>query len=156
MSSNNAFSFKHAIVCRDVPNSLINGLSLDANHEPVDVNKARAQHLNYLSALRSTGLKLFEMEPDEKYPDGVFVEDTAVVIGKKVLITNPGADSRRGEAEATAKMFQKIKNEFCQDLEIHVMDPLGEATCDGGDCCFTGRELLVGLSKRTNQKGIFL
>ena len=115
--------------------------------------KARTQHLNYINALKDTGLKLFELEPNEKYPDGVFVEDTAVVIGKKILITNPGADSRRGEAEATAEMFLKIKNEFCQDLEIFIMDRLGEATVDGGDCCFTGRELLVGLSKRTNRKG---
>ena len=153
MSLSDIFNFKNALVRNGIPNSVKNGLSIDENHEEVNVENARIQHRNYLDCLRNSGLTLHEIEPDEIYPDCVFVEDTAVVIGKKVLITNPGAPSRRGEAEATGKLFQKIKDKY--DLDVYVMNPNGEATVDGGDCCFTGRELLVGLSRRTNQKGFY-
>ena len=33
-------------------------------------------------------------------------------------------------------------------------DSLQGATCDGGDCCFPGNELFVGMSGRTNKEGI--
>jgi len=33
-------------------------------------------------------------------------------------------------------------------------DSLQGATCDGGDCCFPGNELFVGMSDRTNKEGI--
>jgi len=37
------------------------------------------------------------LDADESLPDGVFVEDTAVVIGRTGLITTPGHPSRRRE-----------------------------------------------------------
>ncbi|XP_071984801.1 N(G),N(G)-dimethylarginine dimethylaminohydrolase 1 isoform X3 [Engystomops pustulosus] len=41
-----------------------------------------------------------------------------------------------------------------QDLQMNVVEMTDEnATLDGGDVLFTGREFFVGLSKRTNQRG---
>ncbi|XP_029473814.1 N(G),N(G)-dimethylarginine dimethylaminohydrolase 1 isoform X2 [Rhinatrema bivittatum] len=41
-----------------------------------------------------------------------------------------------------------------EDLQLNVVEMMDEnATLDGGDVLFTGREFFVGLSKRTNQRG---
>lgn len=147
-----SFTYKRAIVCCDVPKTLANGLSTDPNHEPVDTHKASLQHKNYLETLKNHGLDLIAIEPDDNYPDCVFVEDIALSIGNKILITNPGAPSRQGETRKMCDLVEKLVQNV--NLQVHQMNLNDDAFVDGGDCCFTGRELLVGLSKRTNLKGI--
>ena len=49
----------------------------------VDLDIAIKQHNLLQEALISAGLDLIEL-PSDGYPDSVFVEDTAVVVGKKV------------------------------------------------------------------------
>ncbi|XP_069837651.1 N(G),N(G)-dimethylarginine dimethylaminohydrolase 1 isoform X4 [Dendropsophus ebraccatus] len=83
---------------------------------------------------------------DESLPDCPFVEDMAIACEGTALITRPGAQSRRKEVEAVKKALQ--------DLQMNVVEMTDEnATLDGGDVLFTGREFFVGLSKRTNQRG---
>jgi dimethylargininase len=146
-----SFTYNKAIVCRDIPKTLVNGLSSDPNHEPVDAQKASIQHQVYLNTLKTNGIELISIEPDDNYPDCVFVEDVAISIGNKILITNPGAPSRQGETKKMSDLVGKLGN---NNLIIHQMNLNEDAYVDGGDCCFTGKELLVGLSKRTNLKGI--
>lgn len=81
----------------------------------------------------------------------MFVEDTAIALNNKILITNPGAESRRGEIQAVAATF--VAHSASLGLEVFHIKNKDEAFIDGGDVCFTGREFLVGLSKRTNLKG---
>ena len=151
MSENsNFFHFEFALVCRNIPASLVNGLSL-IEHDQVDLIAAKEQHHEYLRLLEESGVKLIEIEANEAYPDCVFVEDTAVAIGNKIFLTNPGAESRRGEVTAVLNKFQQYANEL--NLEIVALHNKEEAFIDGGDVCFTGREILVGLSHRTNLKG---
>ena len=142
--------YEYALVCKDLPKSLVNGLSIE-NHDPVSLDDATRQHNDYLAYLRSSGLKLIEIEAQEVFPDSVFVEDTAIAVNNKIFITNPGAESRRGEVLTVAAKFKEHAEELGLDIvEVKNKD---EAFIDGGDVCFTGREIFVGLSKRTNQKG---
>ncbi len=147
-----SFNFEYALVCRDLPNSLLNGLSL-SEHTPVDLEEARIQHANYLNYLKESGVKLIEIDADERYPDCVFVEDIAVAVNNKILITNPGAVSRRDEAINVANKFNQIADEL--KLNVNFVKNKQEAFIDGGDVCYTGREFMVGLSSRTNLKGLF-
>jgi dimethylargininase len=62
-----------------------------------DFKKAIEQHSAYCDALTGCGLELIVLEADERYPDGCFVEDTAIVTGEVAVITKPGAASRMGE-----------------------------------------------------------
>src|SRR4030042_2256314 len=62
-----------------------------------DFKKALVQHEKYCQALTKCGVEIISLEPDERYPDGCFVEDTAVVAGGMAIITRPGATSRQGE-----------------------------------------------------------
>lgn len=57
----------------------------------IDINKAILQHKQYVHILRNQlGLKV-DVLPSNGFPDSVFIEDTSVVVGKQVLITNPGS-----------------------------------------------------------------
>ncbi len=62
-----------------------------------DFEKALEQHAAYCNALARCGVELTVLEADDRYPDGCFVEDTAVVNSKVAVITHPGAEARRGE-----------------------------------------------------------
>ncbi|XP_018417356.1 PREDICTED: N(G),N(G)-dimethylarginine dimethylaminohydrolase 1 isoform X1 [Nanorana parkeri] len=136
----------HAIV-RCIPNSLSQQALRSTDSGEVDTAKARRQHELYTRVLKDKlGLQVIELEADDSMPDAPFVEDTAVVLNETALVTRPGAVSRRKEVEAVKKALQ--------DLQLNVVEMTDEnATLDGGDVLFTGREFFVGLSKRTNQRG---
>ncbi|KAJ7986325.1 hypothetical protein DPEC_G00338760 [Dallia pectoralis] len=137
--------FTHAVV-RGVPSSLARD-ALRTRVSDVDPVAAQREHDVYVRVLtRQLGLEVVELPADESLPDCVFVEDAAVVCGDTALITRPGAESRRKETEA---MRQALK-----ELDLNIVEMSDEnATLDGGDVLFTGREFFVGLSKRTNQRG---
>ncbi|XP_036834493.1 N(G),N(G)-dimethylarginine dimethylaminohydrolase 1 [Oncorhynchus mykiss] len=138
-------NFTHAVV-RAIPSSLAKE-ALRMNVSDVDLEKAQREHEVYVGVLKQKlGLEVIELPADESLPDCVFVEDAAVVCGDTALITRPGAESRRKE---TAAIRQILK-----ELGLNIVDMSDEnATLDGGDVLFTGREFFVGLSKRTNQRG---
>lgn len=106
---------------------------------------ALVQHRAYCEALVRCGLSLIELEPDAKYPDSTFVEDTAILTAKCAVITRPGAPSRSGEivgmAETLAKYYDKLD----------AVQPPG--TIDGGDVCQIENRFLIGISDRTNEAG---
>lgn len=139
--------YTHAVV-RGVPASLATeALRISSSEVEVDLAKARREHEAYVEVLETRlGLEVVELPADESLPDCVFVEDAAVVCGDTALITRPGAESRRAETEAMKKALK--------DLNLNIVEMTDEnATLDGGDVLFTGREFFVGLSKRTNQRG---
>ncbi|UCH83664.1 MAG: hypothetical protein JSW50_14615 [Candidatus Latescibacterota bacterium] len=112
--------------------------------EPIDVGLAVKQHRRYCDVLESLGLELIVLDPDDKYPDCCFVEDTAVVVGDSAVILNPGAPTRVGEQAAVRDALGRVKT------TVEITAP---ATIDGGDVLFTGDRYFVGLTTRTNQEG---
>lgn len=146
----NFANYEYALVCRDLPKSLVNGLSMD-KHDPIDLVAAEDQHTKYLEYLEQSGLKLIEIKAQEEFPDCVFVEDTAIAVDNRIFITNPGALTRRGETQAVLAKFKEHADEL--GLQLTEVRNKNEAFIEGGDVCYTGREILVGLSERTNQKG---
>lgn len=110
----------------------------------IDVDLAREQHDEYCVALRTAGVELFELPPDEHYPDGCFVQDTAVVFGDLAAVARFGVDSREGEQEAVCRVLQGHKR------LVEIQPP---ATLEGGDVLIIGSRLFVGLSARTNRAG---
>jgi dimethylargininase len=135
--------FARAIV-RDVPNTISAGITTADLSQP-DADKAREQHRSYLTALEACGLELILLDPDERYPDSVFVEDTAVVTERCAIVTNPGAPERRGEVREVEKVLVDLYGE----VEC-ITDP---GTVDGGDVLQVRDHFYVGLSMRTNREG---
>ena len=135
--------FTRAIV-RPPARSFAAGLS-SAAEGPPDVDRALEQHAAYVRALRDCGLQITQLDPDEAYPDGTFVEDTAIVTGRGAVLTRPGAPSRAGEVHGIAPSVRKFF------ADVHVIEPPG--TVDGGDICEAGGHFLIGVSARTNLPG---
>ncbi|XP_078686212.1 N(G),N(G)-dimethylarginine dimethylaminohydrolase 1-like [Branchiostoma floridae x Branchiostoma belcheri] len=143
-----AFGRYHTAVVRGIPDSVRYDALIQAEQRDyVDVEKARQEHAAYVQALRDLGLKIVELPGAEDLPDCPFVEDCAVVCNGTALVTRPGHPNRRGEVHAVKKVLE-------EDLGLEVVHMVeDEATMDGGDVLFTGKEFFVGLSNRTNEAG---
>ncbi len=135
--------FTKALVRRPGPN-FTSGLTTSGLGEP-DFNKTLAQHQNYITALENSGLQVTVLEPDDRFPDGTFVEDVAVLTDRCAVITHPGAPSRQGEEEL---ILLDLKKHFDH---LHRIQPPG--TLDGGDVCQVDNLFYVGISERTNESG---
>ncbi len=112
---------------------------------PIDVGAAREEHARYVEALCDAGVSVVALPPEDSLPDAMFVEDTAVILGERALVTRPGAPSRRAETIS-------IRTALAARLGVVDMQP--PAQLDGGDVLRAGDALLVGLSERTNRAGI--
>ena len=66
--------------------------------QPIDTARAFAQHRAYRDALRGAAVRVVELPEDPALPDGVFVEDTAVVLDELAVIVSPAPASRRRRA----------------------------------------------------------
>ncbi len=112
---------------------------------PIDLVRARAQHEQYIHALRGLGLDVISLPEEPDLPDSVFVEDTAIVLDEAAVLTNPGADSRKPEVtsvERTLAPHRKL---------LRVTAP---ATLDGGDVLTVGKRIFVGMTLRSNPAAV--
>jgi dimethylargininase len=112
--------------------------------QPIDVPRAAAQHADYIRLLEEFGLAVTLLPAEPDLPDSVFVEDPVVVVDEVAVIANPGAESRRREAESMAEALAPYRR-LCRMT--------GTATLEGGDVLRAGRTVFVGLSGRTNAQG---
>ena len=117
----------------------------ELEREPIDIAKAIEQHRAYERCLEELGAHVVSLEADPRFPDGVFVEDPALVLDEIAIMTRPGAESRRGEGESIAKVLADYRSL----TRIH--EP---GTLEGGDVMRIDRALYVGASRRTNWEGI--
>jgi dimethylargininase len=113
--------------------------------ERMDVALARTQHAAYEQALRQLGAQVVRAREEPELPDAVFVEDAAVALPDAVIITRPGAPSRRQEVPTIVDILSKYAQ-----LEW-IQEP---GTLDGGDVLMVGKSIFVGRTLRTNDAGI--
>jgi dimethylargininase len=106
---------------------------------------ALKQHEAYCRTLEACGLSLVFLEPDERYPDSTFVEDTAVLTKRGAVIARPGVASRLGESE----QIERVLGDYFKRLHA-IREP---GTLDGGDVCEAGDHFFIGISRRTNEAG---
>lgn len=135
--------FARAIV-RSVPETIGAGLTTAELGTP-DAEQAREQHRRYVAALEDCGLEVTVLDADERYPDSVFIEDTAVVTDRCAIVTNPGATERRGEIPEVEKALAGLYG------DVERITPPG--TLDGGDVLQVGDHFFIGLTQRTNREG---
>jgi dimethylargininase len=135
--------FTEAIV-RAVPETIEAGITSADLGKP-DYEKAREQHDRYVGALEKCGLEVTVLEADERHPDSVFIEDTAVVTDRCAIVAHPGAASRRGEVPEV----EVVLSGLYENVE-RIASP---GTLDGGDVLQVGNHFYVGLTRRTNREG---
>jgi len=112
---------------------------------PIDSERASREHGSYTQALQALGCELEWVPSLPGHADGVFVEDTAVVVPELAVITRPGASSRRGETATVSTALERYRR----------LSRLTTPAClEGGDVLHIGRTLYVGISGRTNEAGV--
>lgn len=134
----------HAAIVRLPGEGLERGLARDDLGAP-RLDLALDQHRHYREALAHCGLAVTTLPADARYPDGTFVEDTAVVLATTALLARPGAPSRSGETSAIDTALR--------EHGLPVVPIIGPGTLDGGDVCEIGSRVFVGISARTNEDG---
>ncbi len=115
------------------------------SREDINFEKAAIQLERYCDLLRQWGVDLMPLPASDAHPDCCFVQDTAVVLDEVCVIASMGAHARVGEVSEVERLiapFRKI---------LRILPP---ATLDGGDVVQFGKRLFVGLSSRTNARGI--
>jgi len=117
----------------------------ELDREPIDVARAIQQHADYERCLQELGAQVISLPADARFPDGVFVEDPAVVLDEIAILTRMGAASRRGEGESIAEALTRFRP------LSWIQEP---GTLEGGDVMRAGKTLYVGLSRRSNPEGI--
>jgi dimethylargininase len=122
------------------------GLLTHIQRSPVDPNLAMKQWEGYVRAFVDAGWRMTEVEPAPDCPDGVFVEDTAVVYGDLAVIARSGAVERRSETRGTENAVAELGYRVA-----HIDAP---GVLDGGDVLKHGGTVYVGQSGRTNADGI--
>ncbi|SHJ50212.1 dimethylargininase [Dethiosulfatibacter aminovorans DSM 17477] len=135
--------FKQIIV-RTPARSVVDGITSQNLGKP-DIELTLEQHEKYIETMRKTGVEVRILPADERFPDGNYVEDVAVLTDRCAIVTNPGAESRKDEIYG---MVDILKDYF-DDIE-YIKAP-GEL--EGGDIMRVGDHFYIGQSKRTNKEG---
>ena len=137
------FQFDSALV-RMPSRSVIHGLRAGDGGDPTYEGVA-SEHAAYVAALRAAGVGVTVLPALEAFPDSLFVEDPALVFPEGAILLRPGAAARAGEV---AEIAPAVRGLFDTVLEL---PPGGFA--DGGDVLLTPKQVMIGLSARTDRTG---
>jgi dimethylargininase len=139
-----SYRFSSAIV-RQPGRSVVSGLRLIDRGAP-DFERFLAEHREYVRALERAGLRVTVLDALEAFPDSVFIEDAALCLPEGIVMLRPGAPSRTGEAQPLAETLAALGHEI-----IHCGSG---GFIDGGDILMTDSVILLGLSARTDRRGL--
>jgi len=123
--------------------SFVNALSSHSEKKSIDFDQALDQHRGYVEALRKTGITVTRLEPLDAFPDSTFIEDNAVIMEDRALLTFMKEESRHGETKHTQEPLGK-------HLPVEILSP--PVLIDGGDILQTESTVFVGQSQRTNRQ----
>jgi len=130
---------------RDVGASLDRCELTHLPREAIDGALARQQHAQFAARLRELGVTVEFAPPLPEQADGVFIEDTALVLPEIAVLTRPGARSREPEVDSVRSLLAPHRP---------IQRLVEPATLDGGDVLRRGPTLTVGQTPRTNAAGI--
>lgn len=112
---------------------------------PIDAVLALEQHAAYRRLLQECGCEVRLLDVNRGCPDGVFIEDTAVVLDEVAVLASMGAAARRCEPAGIEPVLREYRD--VRRIEL-------PATLEGGDVLRVERKLLAGLTGRTNAAGV--
>lgn len=132
-------------ITREVSRDIVHCELTHLARTPIDLDRARAQHAQYESALKKLGVAVLSLPEEPGLADSVFVEDAALVLDECAVITRPGAASRRTETESIRRALAPYRKLF----EIEA-----PARIDGGDILRVGKHIYIGISTRSDTNAI--
>jgi len=132
-------------ITRAVSRAFVNCELSFIERQPIDLMKARLEHLAYESMLETLGARVISLPEAPELPDSVFVEDPAIVLEEVAIICALGTESRRKETPTIAAALETFRK------LTYIKLP---GTLEGGDVLRVGRKIYVGVSRRSNLEGI--
>jgi len=135
---------KRAIV-REPCDRFARCISSHPQRQTIDVALARKQHGVYCRTLEELGLEVIKLPKDDEHPDSCFVEDNAVVFGRKALVCRMAKNTRRGEEVGV----EGVLNQYLKTWRA-----FSPATIEGGDVIRLEHKLISGITQRTNHAGV--
>ena len=123
--------------------SFVDALSHHSEKKSIDFDRVVDQHRGYVAALRQAGVTVTCLEPLDGFPDSTFIEDNAVILENRALVTAMKEKSRAGETEHIREFLEK-------HLPVEILTP--PVVIDGGDILQTESTVFVGQSQRTNRQ----
>ncbi|MFP4142227.1 MAG: dimethylarginine dimethylaminohydrolase family protein [Thermoplasmata archaeon] len=136
------------VLMRPPEENYIDCISKNPYHDKIEFGRTLVQHEYLVDLLDKEGLKVEVIQPLRPHPDGVFIQDTAIVgeESKTAILCRFGVSERRGEEESVG--------EYLEGLGYDVKKIRSPGTLEGGDVLVTDEDkIFVGLSKRTNESG---
>jgi dimethylargininase len=130
---------------RKVSSGLVNCELSYIPRQPIDLEKARAQHKAYEDLLDRLGARVVSLPEEPDLPDAMFVEDPAIVFDEVTVICSLGTETRRREAPSLAAALEPYRK------LAYVKLP---GTLEGGDVLRVGKKVFAGVTKRSNPEGI--
>ena len=101
--------------------------------------------IRHRDTLNQIGIKVVFIPIMENQPDGVFIEDTALIFENEAFLCSMGAKSRRKERTSVLPELEKL-------LPVEIIEP--PIMIDGGDVLQTKDSVFIGISGRTNQTAV--
>ena len=138
------FDYERAIT-RPPCDTFAEGLTHGLLGKP-DVKLAKDQHERYVAALRSCGIEVVVLPPENEYPDSCFTEDEVIVTDRVAVIPSFCRPLRQGEED----LMRPVIESYYGDRIETIRKP---GTLEGGDICRDGNHFFVGISSRTNEEG---
>ena len=133
-------------IVRRPSSRLADGLLTFLERRSLDLPLALRQWEGYVEAFRAAGWETIEVDPIDRCPDGVFVEDTMVVYRNTAVISHPAHPSRRPELETAEAAIASIG---------YSVDRIrAPGMLEGGDVLKVGDTVYVGRGSRTNAEAV--
>lgn len=132
-------------IMREVSDNYRGCISDHPGRIKVDPQKAREQHSTYKKTLEGLGIEVMLLPQLNHLPDSCFVEDNAIIYGKRAFLARMGVKER---VEETREIVDILSENFS------VKTCTTPGTIEGGDVIHLPGKLISGVSKRTNLEGI--
>ena len=111
----------------------------------IHIELAMKQHYQLVSTLKSHGIEVILLPPQERYPEQVFTRDIGFTLGQTIFVAEMASNIRQGEED--------IFKQWLEDEETSYYNLIGDQI-EGGDVIVDRNKIFIGLSDRTNQNAI--
>ena len=85
------------------------GVRTYVSREELDFSRVLSQHAAYCRGLAHCGVQVRVLEINSHFADGVFIEDTAIVLDEVAILASMGTASRRGEPPGIEPVLREYR-----------------------------------------------
>ncbi|MFS0749033.1 dimethylarginine dimethylaminohydrolase family protein [Oceanobacillus sp. 1P07AA] len=124
---------------------IINETQTHYADDNIDVQKATAQHHEFINALIKNGAEVIQLEATPHLNEQVFTRDIGFVVNDHLFVSHMQRDIRKKESLVLKEWLQAEGIPFTT---------IKSASIEGGDVIVDNKDIWIGQSKRTSETAI--